>query len=104
MTENKIIRGFSKLTRTKKINWLIQELNLDKSTADFLDSFELENSEMQSIIAELSENQLSNYHLPFTVAPNFLIDRKLLTFPLVTEESSVVAALAKAAGYWANRG
>ncbi|HKL31390.1 MAG TPA: hypothetical protein VJ919_02580, partial [Tangfeifania sp.] len=104
MRENKIIRGFSKLTRSEKINWLIQELNLDKSTADFLDSFELENPEMQSIITELSENQVSNYHLPFTVAPNFLINGELMTFPLVTEESSVVAALSKAAGYWAKRG
>ena len=104
MRENKIIRGFSKLTRSEKINWLIQELNLDKSTADFLDSFELENPEMQSVIAELSENQVSNYHLPFTVAPNFLINGELMTFPLVTEESSVVAALSKAAGYWAKRG
>jgi hydroxymethylglutaryl-CoA reductase len=104
MTENKIIGGFSKLTRKEKINWLVQELSLDKSTVDFLNSFELENSEIQSIIAGLSENQISNYHLPFSVAPNFLIDGKLLTFPLVTEESSVVAALAKAAGYWAKRG
>ncbi len=104
MTENKIIRGFSKLTREEKINWLIQELNLGESTAEFLDSFQLENSDIQSIIAELSENQLSNYHLPFTVAPNFIINGELLTFPLVTEESSVVAALAKAAGFWAKRG
>ncbi|SHJ42085.1 3-hydroxy-3-methylglutaryl-coenzyme A reductase [Tangfeifania diversioriginum] len=104
MTENKIISGFSKLTREEKIRWLIQDLNLDESTASFLNSFELTNSEKQSVIADLSENQLSNYHLPFSVAPNFLVDGKILTFPLVTEESSVVAALAKAAGYWAKRG
>lgn len=104
MTENKIISGFSKLSRSEKIRWLIQELNLDGSTASFLDSFELTNSEKQSVIADLSENQLSNYHLPFSVAPNFLVDGKMHTFPLVTEESSVVAALAKAAGYWAKRG
>lgn len=103
MTENKIIPGFSKLSRSEKIRWLIQEFNLDESTASFLDSFELTNSEKQSVIADLSENQLSNYHLPFSVAPNFLVDGKMLTFPLVTEESSVVAALAKAAGYWAKR-
>jgi hydroxymethylglutaryl-CoA reductase len=102
--EKKLIQGFSKLTRAEKINWLIQELNLDKSTAVFLDSFELKNPEIQSIIAELSENQISNYHLPFSVAPNFLVNGKLLAFPLVTEESSVVAALAKAAGYWSKRG
>jgi hydroxymethylglutaryl-CoA reductase len=104
MKENKIIPGFSKLSRSEKIKWLIQQLELDESTASFLDSFELTNSEKQSVIADLSENQLSNYHLPFSVAPNFIVDKKLLTFPLVSEESSVVAALAKAAGYWAKRG
>ena len=104
MTEHKIISGFSKLNRKQKIEWLVERLNLDSKTLDFLDSFQLDDESVQTIIADLSENQLSNYHLPFTVAPNFLINGKFLTFPLVTEESSVVAALAKAAGFWASRG
>lgn len=104
MTENKIISGFSKLDQSQKIELLVQRLNLDKSTAEFLQSFELPDEKWQTIIAELSENQLSNYHLPFTVAPNFIVNGEWHTFPLVTEESSVVAALAKAAGYWAKRG
>lgn len=104
MTEHKIISGFSKLNRKQKIEWLVERFNLDSKTLDFLDSFQLDDESVQTIIADLSENQLSNYHLPFTVAPNFLINGKLLAFPLVTEESSVVAALAKAAGFWASRG
>ena len=104
MTVHKIISGFSKLDRKQKIQLLVQQLNLDESTASFFDSFELADSEIQSIIAELSENQLSNFHLPFSVAPNFLVNGHLLVFPLVTEESSVVAALAKAAGFWSQRG
>ena len=101
---HKIISGFSKLNRQQKIQLLIQQLKLDESTASFLNSFELTDSEWQSVISELSENQLSNFHLPFSVAPNFLIDEKLMVLPLVTEESSVVAALAKAAGFWAKHG
>ena len=104
MTEHKIISGFSKLNRKQKIEWLVERFNLDSKTLDFLDSFQLDDESVQTIIADLSENQLSNYHLPFTVAPNFLINGKFLAFPLVTEESSVVAALAKAAGFWASRG
>ena len=104
MTANKIISGFSKLTRSQKIQWLVEQLKLDETTASFLESFESINSESQMIIAGLSENQLSNFHLPFSVAPNFLVDGKLRIFPLVTEESSVVAALAKAAAFWAKRG
>ncbi|MGQ7868455.1 hydroxymethylglutaryl-CoA reductase [Sunxiuqinia sp. sy24] len=104
MTEHKIINGFSKLDRLQKIEWLVEQLNLDEVTADFLNSFQLAEQSVQNIIADLSENHLSNYHLPFSVAPNFVVDDKVITFPLVTEESSVVAALAKAAGYWAKRG
>ncbi|WP_235934353.1 hydroxymethylglutaryl-CoA reductase [Sunxiuqinia indica] len=104
MMDRKIVNGFSKLDRKQKIQWLVDQYNLDEATIEFLDSFQLDDEKTQEIIADLSENQLSNYHLPFTVAPNFLVDGKLKTFPLVTEESSVVAALAKAAGYWAKRG
>ncbi len=104
MTEPKIISGFSKLNRSQKIQWLVETLKLDQSTADFFKSFELSDHELQAVIAELSENQVSNFHFPFSVAPNFLVNGQLVTFPLVTEESSVVAALAKAAGFWAKRG
>jgi hydroxymethylglutaryl-CoA reductase len=56
------------------------------------------------VIADLSENHLSNFHFPFSVAPNFLVNGRYRVFPFVTEESSVVAALGKAAGFWAKRG
>ncbi len=104
MKENKTISGFSKLNKTQKISWLEQQLGLDQSTGGFLSSFEVQDDQLQSIISDLSENHLSNFHLPFGVAPNFLVNGKMKVFPLVTEESSVVAALAKAAGFWASRG
>jgi len=104
MTENKILSGFSKLDQSQKIELLAQRLNLDDTTTECLRSFELSDDRWQTIITDLSENQLSNYHLPFSVAPNFIINKEWHAFPFVTEESSVVAALAKAAGYWAKRG
>lgn len=104
MKKNKVISGFSKLTKAQKTGWLEQQLGLDPSTAGLLSSFELQDGLLQSIINDLSENQISNFHLPFCVAPNFLVNGKMKVFPLVTEESSVVAALAKAAGFWASRG
>ena len=104
MKTNEIISGFSKWSKTKKIDWLVNEFGFTKNLAGFLSGFELSDSERQAIITELSENQISNYHLPFAIAPNFLVDGKMKVFPLVTEESSVVAALAKAAGFWAKRG
>ena len=39
---------------------------------------------------------ITNYYLPFGVAPNFLINGELYTIPMAIEESSVVAAASKA--------
>ena len=50
------------------------------------------------------ENTISNYYLPLGVAPNFNINGTLFTIPMAIEESSVVAAAAKAAKYWGDRG
>ena len=104
MKDHKTIHGFSKLSKQHKIGWLVQQGKISAETAGLLSSFELQDEIKQEIIASLSENQISNYHLPFTIAPNFLINKRFQVLPLVTEESSVVAALAKAAGFWAKRG
>src|SRR5690606_21828414 len=50
------------------------------------------------------ENTISNFYLPYAVAPNFLINGKYYTIPMVIEESSVVAAASKAAKFWSARG
>ena len=42
--------------------------------------------------------------MPFGVAPNFLIDGKDYAIPMVTEESSVVAAASNAAKFWYDKG
>lgn len=104
MKENKPIAGFSKLSKAQKVDWLIQQLNLDPHIASFFADFESKDLDAQAIIADLSENHLSNFHFPFSIAPNFLVNGNYRVFPFVTEESSVVAALGKAAGFWSKRG
>lgn len=42
--------------------------------------------------------------MPYGVAPNFLLNGKLYTIPMVIEESSVVAAASKSAAFWLSRG
>jgi len=42
--------------------------------------------------------------MPYGIAPNFLIDGKLLALPMAVEESSVVAAASKAAKFWLEKG
>lgn len=102
--DNSIIQGFSKYTKQQRIDALIQKYGFDANLADWLGSFEAPDDTVRKIIADLSENPVSSFHLPFSIVPNFVVNGKNLFFPLVSEESSVVAALANAAGFWAKRG
>jgi hydroxymethylglutaryl-CoA reductase len=102
--ENKIISGFSRLGRSEKLDHLLS-LFLDKDIARAeIESYRHPDPEVQRIYDEISENAITNFCLPFSIAPNFLINGKLYILPLVTEESSVVAAIAKSAKFWSSRG
>ena len=102
--DESIIQGFSKYSKQQRINALIQKYNFQEDLATWLGSFEASDETIQKIIDDLSENPVSSFHLPFSIAPNFVVNGINLFFPLVSEESSVVAALANAAGFWARHG
>jgi len=59
---------------------------------------------LQKLHDEFSENTISNFFMPYGIAPNFLIDGKLLALPMAVEESSVVAAASKSAKFWLDKG
>ena len=61
-------------------------------------------AKLQQLHDEFIENTLTNYYLPFGIAPNFLINDTLYAIPMVIEESSVVAAASKSAKFWLERG
>lgn len=99
-----MIEGFSLLSQNDKLR-IISSLMPDfPETENLLKSFRHDNPNVQKIIDEIAENTISNYHLPFAVAPNFLINGKEYIVPMVIEESSVVAAAAYAARFWAKNG
>lgn len=99
------ISGFSKLTKEQKINFLV-DLYLEKSdeTKNLIQSFWHSSEKDQKIFDEFSENTLTNFYFPYGVVPNMLINDQLHCVPMVIEESSVVAASAKAAKFWMGRG
>ena len=101
---DKII-GFSKLSRDKKISWISKNF-LDSSNEfeSILNKYLNHDKKIQSIHNSLSENVISNFHLPYSVSPNFLINNINYCIPLVTEESSVVAALSNSSKFWYDRG
>lgn len=98
------MNGFSKLTREEKLDFISAGLSSKTNFINDLNSHFHSNPEYQQLYQELSENVLSNFFLPYAVAPNFLINDRFYTVPMVTEESSVVAAASSAAKFWALRG
>lgn len=102
---SKAIAGFSKLSKSKKIDWIVDTYFLNKAEArQILTQYWNSNTQLQNLHDEFIENTISNYYLPLGVAPNFLINDKFYTIPMAIEESSVVAAASKAAKFWLNRG
>ncbi len=97
--------GFSKLSKEEKINWILSKYFSDDSQAGkILKQYWNTNEDLQKLHDDFIENSLSNFYLPYAVAPNFLINGKYYTVPMVIEESSVVAAASKAAKFWSERG
>lgn len=97
------IAGFSKLSKIDKIKWLATQVG-DESLVAEMQSFWHSNPQVQKHFDEFSENTLTNYYLPFGIAPNVIINGKNYAVPMVIEESSVVAAASKSAKFWADKG
>ena len=102
---SKKIEGFSKLSKTEKINWITQMHFEDVQKAkELISTYNHSNEMVQKIHDEFIENSIANFYFPMGVAPNFLINGKQYTLPMAIEESSVVAAASKSAKFWASRG
>lgn len=102
---SKSISGFSKLSKRGKLRWLVENFFKDpENVMRELKSYWLSNEEEQKILDGFSENTISNFYLPFGIAPNFVINDKTYAIPMVIEESSVVAAASSAAKFWMTRG
>lgn len=100
-----MIKGFSKLTKEQKRQWLCQEyLSEEPNAMDLFTEYDLSEANLQKLHDDFIENTVANYVLPLAVAPNFLINGEFFSVPMVLEESSVVAAVSKAAKFWSERG
>ena len=110
-----MITGFSKWPTEQKRHFVAQSLMLPTPNANLaeakvaeilrqLESFLHTDPQLQRRLEQFAENTISNFFLPYSVVPNFFINGKEYLVPMVTEESSVVAACSKAASYWYQRG
>ena len=100
-----MIRGFSKLTKEAKIEWLVQNyFNGSEEALNTLKTYWHSDAKLQKLHDEFIENTISNFYMPLGIAPNFLINGTEYCVPMAVEESSVVAAAAKSANFWHQKG
>ena len=102
---SKIISGFSKLTKEQKINWLAANyFDNQPEIIETIKQYWNVDEKLQQLHDDFIENTISNFYMPYGVAPNFVINGKEYVIPMVVEESSVVAAASLVAKYWSTRG
>jgi len=98
------IDGFSKLKKEDKIALISLLTEIPGQTTGILTDHFHTDPVQQNRYDSFSENSLSNFYLPYSLAPNFLINGNIYHVPMVTEESSVVAAASFAAKFWLENG
>ena len=68
----KMISGFSKLTKEEKINWLAENyFNNNSNTITTIKQYWNDDGKLQQLHEDFIENTISNFYLPFGVAPIF---------------------------------
>ena len=102
---NSPVTGFSKLSKEAKIEWLCNRFFADPENAyKVLSGYWHNEAAIQKLHDEFIENTVTNFYMPYGLAPNFVINDRSYAVPMVIEESSVVAAASKSAAFWAQRG
>jgi len=102
---SKIISGFSKFSKDEKITWLAE--NYFKNQPEIIKIIKQywnDDQKLQQLHDDFIENTITNFYMPYGIAPNFNINGETYVIPMTIEESSVVAAASKVAKYWSTRG
>ncbi len=100
-----MVSGFSKLNKLEKIDYLVDTCFQGSARVkNQLKEFWHKDLDSQQIFDEFSENTITNFYFPYGLVPNFVLNDQVKMIPMVIEESSVVAALSKAAKFWSTRG
>ena len=88
MKKNSRIPGFFKFKKENRLRIVKEFANLTKKEIEVIKKGILTSKTKDKI----SENVIGTFSLPYSIAPNFLINKKDYLIPMVTDEPSVVAA------------
>ena len=102
---SKTVSGFSKFSKIQKIDWMVENFfEGNEKIYTILKQYWSDNKVLQDLHDDFIENTISNFYMPFAIAPNFIINGKPYAIPMTIEESSVVAAASLVAKFWSTRG
>ena len=101
---DRIKKGFSKLIKEEKLKAIANYFENPGEVITLLKSYWHSDKQQQQLFDEFSENNITNYIMPYGISPNVTINGKNYIVPMVIEESSVVAAASAAAKFWGERG
>lgn len=102
---SKIVSGFSKFSKNEKIDWLTNNFTLSgNKSRKILAQYLNVDKTLQQLHDDFIENTISNFYMPYGIAPNFIINSKEYAIPMAIEESSVVAAASLVAKFWSDKG
>ena len=91
---SKKIIGFSKLSKQEKIEWICSNYLDDcQSDIEILEKYLNTDINIQSIHDTFSENTLSNFYFPFSIAPNFLFPKIATCISLPSINFSIIIFL-----------
>lgn len=88
MKKNSRIPGFFKLKKENRLRIVKEFANLTKKEIEIIKKGVL----TSDIKDKISENVIGTFSLPYSIVPNFLINKRDYFIPMVTDEPSVVAA------------
>lgn len=94
MTKSSRIKGFHKMSMAEQRKAVEEFAGLEPGYLAKIDS---ELALDLPTAARMVENVIGLFELPYGIAPNFLINNRDVLVPMVTEESSVIAACGNAA-------
>lgn len=89
-----IFKGFSKLTRTERLEALEETGAIEAKDIDYLQKGGLKDIALGE---KFIENVIGYFQIPLGVATNFRIDGRDCVIPMAVEETSIVAAASKTA-------
>ncbi len=99
-----MLKGFSKLEPSEKLGRLKEAGFISEDIRNLLITLNPADPAIALLFSKMTENVISTYPLPYSIAPGFVINGREYAIPMVTEESSIVAAASWSARYWAERG